>query len=369
MGLTVPMGRPGHVDECAGAAVFLASGRSSYVTGHTLHVDGGTAASMGWYHHPDDGPTCTVRPETLHVHAALLDGDNVRHGLNLCEVFVDTPARRRGGARSQGLLMNVSTTGSRTVCQPESNPKACLQTIMRSAEGRDRWVEGEELCAERTLLPGWSSRRRSTADRSHEWRMSAGNVAPMSAAPTTSELILAAALRTIRARGPEKLSMSAVAAEAGVSRPTLYRWFPTKSLLLGSITAYEVEQFDAGLQELAERHRDPGRRLDAALRYLVTYLEETLGSDSICVDPEFSLQGLADALGPHVQSLVGVLGDALDEVPTVQAGIVTREQAAEMFLRLAYSQYLVPSRDAEELLATVRGFAGLPVRRRRRATP
>ncbi len=55
MGLTVPMGRPGHVDECAGAAVFLASGLSSYVTGQTLHVDGGTAASMGWYHHPDDG--------------------------------------------------------------------------------------------------------------------------------------------------------------------------------------------------------------------------------------------------------------------------------------------------------------------------
>jgi 3-oxoacyl-[acyl-carrier protein] reductase len=55
IGLTVPMGRPGHVDECAGAAVFLASRLSSYVTGHTLHVDGGTAASMGWYHHPDDG--------------------------------------------------------------------------------------------------------------------------------------------------------------------------------------------------------------------------------------------------------------------------------------------------------------------------
>jgi 3-oxoacyl-[acyl-carrier protein] reductase len=55
LGLTVPMGRAGHVDECAGAAVFLASKLSSYVTGQTLHVDGGTAASMGWYHHPDDG--------------------------------------------------------------------------------------------------------------------------------------------------------------------------------------------------------------------------------------------------------------------------------------------------------------------------
>lgn len=51
----IPMGRPGHVDEMAGAAVFLASALSSYVTGQTIHVDGGTHAAGGWYHDPDDG--------------------------------------------------------------------------------------------------------------------------------------------------------------------------------------------------------------------------------------------------------------------------------------------------------------------------
>ena len=54
-GRTVPMGRAGHVDEMAGAAVFLASEMSSYITGQTIHVDGGTQASCGWYHHPTTG--------------------------------------------------------------------------------------------------------------------------------------------------------------------------------------------------------------------------------------------------------------------------------------------------------------------------
>jgi 3-oxoacyl-[acyl-carrier protein] reductase len=54
-GRMVPMGRAGNVDEMAGAAVFLASDLSSYVTGQTIHVDGGTAAAGGWYPHPHTG--------------------------------------------------------------------------------------------------------------------------------------------------------------------------------------------------------------------------------------------------------------------------------------------------------------------------
>lgn len=55
IGDAIPMGRPGHVDETASAAVFLASDMASYITGQTIHVDGGTQAAGGWYHHPQNG--------------------------------------------------------------------------------------------------------------------------------------------------------------------------------------------------------------------------------------------------------------------------------------------------------------------------
>jgi len=55
IGNVVPMGRPGHVDEIAGTAVFLASDMASYLTGQTIHVDGGTDAASGWCHDPQTG--------------------------------------------------------------------------------------------------------------------------------------------------------------------------------------------------------------------------------------------------------------------------------------------------------------------------
>jgi NAD(P)-dependent dehydrogenase (short-subunit alcohol dehydrogenase family) len=51
----VPLGRAAEPVEVAGPAVFLASELASYVTGITLHVDGGTHAAGGWYTDPARG--------------------------------------------------------------------------------------------------------------------------------------------------------------------------------------------------------------------------------------------------------------------------------------------------------------------------
>ncbi|MBT37203.1 MAG: short-chain dehydrogenase [Deltaproteobacteria bacterium] len=50
-----PLPRPGSPDDVAGAVVFLASDLSRFVTGVTLHVDGGTLAAGGWRRARDGG--------------------------------------------------------------------------------------------------------------------------------------------------------------------------------------------------------------------------------------------------------------------------------------------------------------------------
>ena len=45
----IPLGRFGLPEDYAEVVLFLASDVSSYVTGHTIPVDGGTLAASGWY--------------------------------------------------------------------------------------------------------------------------------------------------------------------------------------------------------------------------------------------------------------------------------------------------------------------------------
>jgi 3-oxoacyl-[acyl-carrier protein] reductase len=40
---TIPLGRLGNPDEIAASVIYLASDEASYVTGATLHVNGGMA--------------------------------------------------------------------------------------------------------------------------------------------------------------------------------------------------------------------------------------------------------------------------------------------------------------------------------------
>ncbi len=98
--------------------------------------------------------------------------------------------------------------------------------------------------------------------------------------------------------------------------------------------------------------------------YLVTYLDETFGPESRLREPGFTVRSLAASLPKQRATWVRLVGDALARVPAVKAGELSVEQAAELFLRLAYSHYLIPSAEPEVLLQCMRNLAGLRTRSR-----
>ena len=69
--VSIPMGRVGIPRDISNVVVFLASGLSSYITGSTLHPDGGTLASSGWFNWPGEGFANTLPASVL----AMLHGN------------------------------------------------------------------------------------------------------------------------------------------------------------------------------------------------------------------------------------------------------------------------------------------------------
>jgi 3-oxoacyl-[acyl-carrier protein] reductase len=51
--ICIPMARKGAGRDLSGCVLFLASNLAAYVTGTTIHTDGGTLAAGGWFHWPD----------------------------------------------------------------------------------------------------------------------------------------------------------------------------------------------------------------------------------------------------------------------------------------------------------------------------
>lgn len=71
--VAIPMGRVGVPTDISNVVVFLASGLASYVTGTTLHPDGGTWASSGWFNWPDAGFGNTLPSSVLEHYHGLED--------------------------------------------------------------------------------------------------------------------------------------------------------------------------------------------------------------------------------------------------------------------------------------------------------
>jgi TetR/AcrR family transcriptional regulator, repressor for uid operon len=160
--------------------------------------------------------------------------------------------------------------------------------------------------------------------------------------------ILRATFKVLCRSGYGKFSLSDVAAQAGISRPTLYKSFSSKDELLSAFSEFEVGLLRADLHRAVDGHT--GRRqLDALLEFLADFYRSYAMRGLVEIEPGLVLAQLAGALPVLVDLIAPLLKGQVSEPDTVAMALV----------RLSLCHYLVPGYDEHRLLDQLRAAAGV----------
>lgn len=163
---------------------------------------------------------------------------------------------------------------------------------------------------------------------------------------STQQRILAATAEVLSRNGKRKLSLSDVAAQARVSRPTLYRWFASKEELLSAFSRYERQAFESGLRK-ATAGRKGVDKLDAALRFIVDYQHSYSGVRMVDIEPEHVIAQFSQVIPQMREGLQRLLPGPNSAVK------------AAAVIRIAISHYIVRSDDADQFLSQLRHAVGI----------
>lgn len=161
---------------------------------------------------------------------------------------------------------------------------------------------------------------------------------------SSRERLLAATAEVLGRNGMTKLSLSAVAQQAGLSRPTLYRWFASKQDLLDALGTWERETYERGVTD-ACAGLPANEKLDATLRYIVAWQQSYPGLRMVDIEPAHMIRRLS-----HIIPLMRARLERLIPGPD-------GAEAAATAVRVAVSHYLVRSDDADDFLAQLRHAA------------
>jgi AcrR family transcriptional regulator len=178
--------------------------------------------------------------------------------------------------------------------------------------------------------------------------------------PRTRERILDGAMQAIARHGLSKLGMRDVSESAGVSRGTLYRYFPTRDDLLQSLAAFESERFRQRVAA-ALREAPPGApRLRLALQHVGRYVGEHPAILRVLeTEPAFVLRYLREQF-PALRAATGAfLLPLLAETRPLRAGVASAEQLVDWLTRMMISAVLFPDADPDGMARSLTAVYGL----------
>jgi AcrR family transcriptional regulator len=173
---------------------------------------------------------------------------------------------------------------------------------------------------------------------------------------STEERILRATLRLIGRRGVKRLGMQEVSEAAGVSRATLYRYFPSKERLIDAVAIFDERTFADGLATSLAVVEDPSDRIRTFVAFAFDYIRTHPARTLFETEPEFVLGYLLAHLPKLQAAFLAQLGDAVDAAPAVASGSLSREQLVDVVVRLFASSFIIPEPDDRALVQSVTGI-------------
>ncbi len=171
-----------------------------------------------------------------------------------------------------------------------------------------------------------------------------------------ADRILDAAQRLLVRTGARKLSLSDVATLAGVSRPTIYRYFVSKEELIDALGKRERRRFNTAMDKAMSGVVGVAR-LEAAVDVVATFVEDQPPGRLLDLEPGFAHEQMAQALPMITEGLMVVLQCCAREDAFATA--VDPRDLAGAVARTALSHYIFPDTDRTAARRQIRAAAGL----------
>ncbi|UCE86205.1 MAG: TetR/AcrR family transcriptional regulator [Deltaproteobacteria bacterium] len=165
----------------------------------------------------------------------------------------------------------------------------------------------------------------------------------------TRERILEGALAALARHGVAKLGMTDVSASAGVSRGTLYRYFPTRARLLAGLVQHEMRRFRASMLAATRRADGDAERIHVMLKQTTRYVREHAALQGMLrSDPAFLLESLRAQLPIIRRELHELFAPLLRETEAVRSGALGVDGLVDWITRILISTLLFEDPEPDE---------------------
>ena len=166
----------------------------------------------------------------------------------------------------------------------------------------------------------------------------------------TRDRILDGALEAVARHGLAKLEMTDVSAASGVSRGTVYRYFPNRDALVSELAVREGLRFQSEVLAAVERAPAGPARILVVLRHATQHAREhPVLRRLLETDPAFLLRALRAEMPLLRSRFGGVLRPLLADTHLVRSGVASADDLLDWMLRLMVSAFLFPESDREDM--------------------